>query len=87
MHRFALQRLTVCKKMCINVFNKGGRVKPREVMEKLKAAGWTEGKGREHAIAAISPTGFRVPISNHPSKDLPTGTLKKIERLTGVKLT
>ncbi len=55
-------------------------------MERLKAAGWTEGKGREHVIEAVSPTGQRVPISNHPAKDIPIGTLKKIERLTGVKL-
>ena len=61
-------------------------MKPREVMEKLKGAGWTEGKGREHAIAAISPTGYQVPIANNPAKDIPLGTLKKIERLTGVKL-
>ena len=61
-------------------------MKPREVMAKLKAAGWTEGKGREHALEAVGPGGFRVPISNHPSKDIPLGTLKKIERLTGVKL-
>ena len=61
-------------------------MKPREIMKKLKELGWTEGKGAEHTIEAISPTGLRVPISNHPSKDLPIGTLKKIERLTGVKL-
>ena len=60
-------------------------MKPREVLEKLKKADWTEGQGREHAIEAISPTGQRVPISNHPAKDIPIGTLKKIERLTGVK--
>ena len=62
-------------------------MKPREVIKKLKAAGWTELKGGEHTISAISPTGQRVPIANHPAKDIPTGTLKKIERLTGVKLT
>lgn len=61
-------------------------MKPREVMEKLKEAGWVEGQGKEHAITAVSPTGLRVPISNHPAKDIPIGTLKKIERLTGVKL-
>lgn len=61
-------------------------MKPREVMEKLKAAGWTEGKGKNHALHAISPSGYSVPISNHPSEDIPIGTLKKIERLTGVKL-
>ncbi len=62
-------------------------MKPREVMKKLKDAGWTEGDGREHAITAVSPTGYKVPIGNHPAKDIPSGTLKKIERLTGVKLT
>lgn len=61
-------------------------MKPREVIQKLKAAGWTEGSGTNHSISAISPTGQKVPISNHPAKDLPLGTLKKIERLTGVKL-
>ena len=75
--------------MCIYISTKHGkeeRLKPREVMERLRAAGWTEGKGREHVIEAVSPTGQRVPISNHPAKDIPIGTLKKIERLTGVKL-
>lgn len=62
-------------------------MKPRDVLAKLKQAGWTEGRGREHAIAAVSPDGKRtIPISNHPAKDLPTGTLRKIERLTGVSL-
>lgn len=61
-------------------------MKPREVMKKLKEAGWTEEKGGEHTITAVSPTGYKVPVSNHPSKDIPLGTLKKIERLTGVKL-
>jgi predicted RNA binding protein YcfA (HicA-like mRNA interferase family) len=62
-------------------------MKPREVLIALKKAGWVEGQGREHAIEVISPTGgLRVPISNHPAKDIPIGTLKKIERLTGVKL-
>ena len=61
-------------------------MKPREVMEILRAAGWTECKGATHVISAQSPSGYTVPISNHPAKDIPTGTLKKIERLTGVKL-
>ena len=61
-------------------------MKPREVLNKLKKAGWVEGQGREHVIEVVSPTGLRVPISNHPAKDIPVGTLKKIERLTGVKL-
>lgn len=68
------------------LFNKGGEMKPREIMKKLKEAGWEEWIGRNHAISAISPTGQKVPISNHPSKDLPIGTLIKIEQITGVKL-
>ncbi len=63
-------------------------MKPREILNELKKAGWVEGKGREHALVAINPiTGYKVPLSNHPSKDVPIGTVKKIERLTGVKLT
>ena len=61
-------------------------MKPREVLKKLKEAGWSEWIGRNHSILAISPTGQKVPISSHPSRDIPLGTLKKIERLTGVKL-
>lgn len=61
-------------------------MKPREILEILKPFGWTEGKGRGHAIEAVGPNGQRVPISNHPQRDVPTGTLKKIERLTGVPL-
>ncbi len=61
-------------------------MKPREVLKKLKEAGWKEVKGGRHSIAAESPTGYTVPISSHPSADLTEGTLKNIERLTGVKL-
>ncbi len=62
-------------------------MKPREVMKKLKDAGWTEDKGARHTITAVSPDGCRrVPISNHPAEDIPTGTLRSIERMTGVKL-
>ena len=61
-------------------------MKPREVLKKLKEAGWSEWIGRNHSISAISLSGQKVPISNHPSKDLPLGTLIKIERLTGVKI-
>lgn len=62
-------------------------MKPREIIDKLKSAGWSQGCSAKHAIAAVSPDGtYIVPISNHPSKDVPIGTIKSIERLTGVKL-
>lgn len=72
------------ERTCIN--SVGYVMKPREVLKKLKEAGWEEVKGRNHVISVISPTGQRVPISNHPSKDIATGTLKNTELLTGVKL-
>lgn len=62
-------------------------MKPREILKKLAEAGWKGTIGGTHSISAISPTGQTVPISNHPSKDVAKGTLKQIERLTGVKLT
>lgn len=62
-------------------------MKPREVLKKLKEAGWQETKGKNHTLSAISPTGYKIPISNHPAKDIPLRTLKNIELLTGVKLT
>ena len=61
-------------------------MKPKEVLQILKEAGWHETKGSRHAISVSNDAGYVIPISNHPAKDIPTGTLKKIERLTGVKL-
>lgn len=62
-------------------------MKPREIIKIFEQAGWREYLGKNHAISVISPTGQKVPISNHPSKDVAFGTLKKIERISGVKLT
>ena len=58
----------------------------REVIEALKADGWTEVrvKGSHHQFKHPKKKGTAtVP---HPEKDFPIGTLKSIERQSGVKL-
>jgi predicted RNA binding protein YcfA (HicA-like mRNA interferase family) len=59
----------------------------REIIAKLKAAGWyhVRTKGDHHHFAhATRPGIVTVP---HPRKDTPIGTLKSIEKQSGVKLT
>ena len=59
----------------------------REVKQLLKEAGWTFMSGGEHQTKAVSPDGKRkVPIPEHGSKDLKIGTLKAIEKQTGIDL-
>ena len=63
-------------------------MKDREVVEKLKAAGWTvldsEGK---HSLKMLSPDGkIKIPIPRHKGKDVNYITIKRIEKETGVKL-
>jgi len=58
-----------------------------DVIRALKANGWTlaRSKGSHHHYKHASKPGLvTVP---HPRKDIPTGTLKSIERQSGVKLT
>ena len=58
-----------------------------EVIRLIKAAGWTlvRSKGsHQHFKHASRPGIVTVP---HPKKDMPIGTLKSIERQSGVKLT
>lgn len=58
-----------------------------EVIRAIKAAGWylvrTKGSHCHFAHATLSGI-VTVP---HPKKDLPIGTLKSIEKQSGVKLT
>jgi predicted RNA binding protein YcfA (HicA-like mRNA interferase family) len=63
-------------------------MKDREVVEKLKAAGWTvldsEGK---HSLKMRNPDGtVKIPIPRHKGKDINPITLKRIEKETGVKM-
>lgn len=58
-----------------------------EVIRRIEATGWSlvRVKGSHHHFKHASRPGIvTVP---HPKKDLPKGTLKSIERQSGVKLT
>jgi predicted RNA binding protein YcfA (HicA-like mRNA interferase family) len=61
-------------------------VSSREVIQRLHAAGWFVARvsGSYHQLRhPTRPGTVTVP---HPKKDLPRGTLKSIERQSGVKL-
>jgi predicted RNA binding protein YcfA (HicA-like mRNA interferase family) len=58
----------------------------REAIHLLKKAGWQEVRttgSHHHFRHAMRPGTVTVP---HPVKDMPPGTLKSIERQSGVKL-
>jgi len=61
-------------------------VSSREILAKLKAHGWSvvAQKG-SHVQLKHSAQPGRVTVP-HPEKDLPIGTVKSIERQSGVKL-
>jgi predicted RNA binding protein YcfA (HicA-like mRNA interferase family) len=62
-------------------------VSSAEVIGRIRSAGWAQvrSKGSHcHFKHASRPGIVTVP---HPKKDLPIGTLKSIERQSGVKLT
>lgn len=56
----------------------------KEVLKKLKAAGWSFSEGTNH-IKATSPDGTRTTRVWRHTKDIPTGTLAAIEKQTGMK--
>lgn len=57
----------------------------KEVIRILKANGWTHDRTRgSHHIFADPATG-RIAVVPHPKRDLPIGTVKKLERDTGLK--
>lgn len=65
----------------------GCRVHSREVIRRLQADGWTlvRTKGSHHHFRhPVKPGLVTVP---HPKGSLPLGTLKSIERQSGVSLT
>jgi predicted RNA binding protein YcfA (HicA-like mRNA interferase family) len=62
-------------------------VSSAEVIRRIKAAGWTlvRTKGSHQHFKHTSRPGITtVP---HPRKDIPIGTLKSIEKQSGVELT
>ena len=57
----------------------------QQVIKALQKSGWVIDRRTHHTI--LKKKQKTVPVPIHGSKDLPTGTLKSIERITGVKLT
>ena len=57
-----------------------------EVIRRIKSAGWTlVRKGFHHHFK--HPTRPGIVTVKHPAKDFPVGTLKSMDRQSGVKLT
>jgi len=57
----------------------------RELKKKLIAVGWTITEGGNHSLATHhEKPGIQVPIHRHTG-DIPTGTLHKILKDTGLK--
>ena len=57
----------------------------KELTRKLIAAGWKIEQGGRHAIATHpDKPGLKVPIHRHAG-DIPTGTLNRILKDTGLK--
>jgi predicted RNA binding protein YcfA (HicA-like mRNA interferase family) len=62
------------------------RVDSREVIRRLKAAGWVEiARKGSHAQFKHPAKAGRVTVP-HPRRDLPRGTLRSIERQSGLRL-
>jgi predicted RNA binding protein YcfA (HicA-like mRNA interferase family) len=62
-------------------------VSSAEVIRRIRAAGWSQVRAKgshRHFRHEAHPGIVTVP---HPKKDLPIGTLRSIERQSGVKLT
>lgn len=59
----------------------------KEVIKKLRAEGWTFSAGGRHMIATSPDGKKRVPIPVHGPRDISIGTLKAIEKQTGVSMT
>lgn len=57
----------------------------REIIQALKADGWTlvRTKGSHHHFA--HPTKPGIVTVPHPKKDIPAGTVRSIEKQAGIK--
>jgi len=80
--------------VCIGVFDVDGallvcihaHVDSRDIITALKAAGWIEVARRgSHAQFKHPTTPGRVTVP-HPKRDIPIGTLRSIERQSGLTL-
>jgi predicted RNA binding protein YcfA (HicA-like mRNA interferase family) len=61
-------------------------VSSREVLRRLRAAGWREARQRGSHLQLKHPDRPDLVTLPHPKKDIPAGTLRRIERQAGVRL-
>lgn len=60
-------------------------MKPKEILKILKQHGFTFEEGGNHTKAFAPDGQFKTTIDRH-TRDLPLGTLRSIEKQTGVTL-
>ncbi len=58
-----------------------------EIIRRLRAAGWEQVRQKGSHVTFKHPTHGKPCTVPHPKKDLPIGTVKSIEKQTGIKLT
>jgi predicted RNA binding protein YcfA (HicA-like mRNA interferase family) len=63
-----------------------GSVRSREVLKLLREEGWVELRQSGSDVQLEHPGRKGLTTVPHPKADLPLGTLKSIERQSGVKL-
>jgi predicted RNA binding protein YcfA (HicA-like mRNA interferase family) len=62
-----------------------GFMRAREILKILKANGWVEERQKGSHIT-LKKNGIPVTVSNHGTDDIPKGTVKSIEKTTGLEL-
>jgi len=58
----------------------------RRIIQKLEADGWHRVRIRGSHHIFHHPTKPRIVIVAHPKKDIPSGTLRSIEKQSGLRL-
>ncbi|MFZ0693016.1 MAG: type II toxin-antitoxin system HicA family toxin [Alphaproteobacteria bacterium] len=58
----------------------------RGIIKKIKAEGWVEVRQSGSYVQLKHPTRPGLVTVPHPKRDLPLGTVKSIERQSGVRL-
>jgi len=65
------------------IYSTGGDfIKYKELIKKLESAGWKKLRTGKHAV--YEKEGKKIPVPNHSSKEVPTGTCNKILKAAGL---
>lgn len=72
--------------VCNVTHNKGAVMNSRDIIAKLEAAGWRQVSQKGSHVSFKCDGNPNIVTVPHPRKDMPIGTLKSIERASGLKL-